>query len=88
MSRSRALLNADVMVRKSWALSDVPVMSLMYARSIPGGVPALQQIINALVTSTTFCILDGSGKDFERVCDWNDAHTSALAARSANHRRC
>jgi hypothetical protein len=62
-----ALLNADVMVRKSWALSDVPVMSLMYARSIPGGVPALQQIINALVTSTTFCILDGSGKDFERV---------------------
>lgn len=84
---SPALLNADLLAREGDVVDGVPVVSLCYARSIPGGVRALSLIVNALAVSTTFCSLDGSGKDFARL-GWIDAHTSALAARVACDSQC
>jgi hypothetical protein len=64
---SPALLNADLLASSGDPLMTVPVVSLRCARSFPLGMPALSRIVKALVVSTTFCSLDGSGKDFERV---------------------
>jgi len=64
---SPALLNADKLANLSDVVSGVPAISLRFARSMPYGLPALRLMVDALVTATNFCELDGSGKDFERV---------------------
>jgi hypothetical protein len=64
---SPALVNVDLLASERRAVYGVPAVSLRFARSIPDGVPNLSLIVNALVAATTFCSLDGSGKDFERV---------------------
>jgi hypothetical protein len=64
---SPALLNADMLANLSDVERGVPAISLRFARSMPYGLPALRLMVNALVTATNFCELDGSGKDFERV---------------------
>jgi hypothetical protein len=62
-----ALLNADLLATTSGDVQGVPAVSFRFAHSIPDGLPDLPPIVNALVASTTVCVLDGSGKDFERV---------------------
>jgi hypothetical protein len=63
---SVALLNADqVATRASRAV--VPSVSLGHASVVGDEHLPLFDEINVLILSTTFCKLDGSGKDFERV---------------------
>jgi hypothetical protein len=61
------LLNADMLAIASDRIDGIPVLSLRFSRSIPDGLPDLSLIVESLVAATTFCSLDGSGKDFERV---------------------
>jgi hypothetical protein len=66
---SLALLNADQLATNA-IVAVVPSVSLGHAAvllNVENKWPGLFSEIKALIVSTTFCKLDGSGKDFERV---------------------
>jgi hypothetical protein len=63
---SLALLNADQLATGEIE-SAVPSVSLGHAAAVEGSNEKLFDEIKAVIWSTTFCKLDGSGKDFERV---------------------
>jgi hypothetical protein len=63
---SLALLNADQLASGK-VKSVAPSVSLGHAAAVKGSNEKLFDEIKALILSTTFCKLDGSGKDFERV---------------------
>jgi hypothetical protein len=67
-----ALLNADLFAAEKADCDDgdaapdsVPVVSLRYAKSVKD--KDVRDTVAQLVEATTFCSLDGSGKDFERA---------------------
>jgi hypothetical protein len=64
---SPALLNADQLSTGKNIVPVVPSVSLGHAAIVEQTDVKLNSEIRALITSTTFCKLDGSGKDFERV---------------------
>jgi hypothetical protein len=64
---SPALLNADQLSTGKNIVPVVPSVSLGHAAIVDQTDGKLNSEIRALITSTTFCKLDGSGKDFERV---------------------
>ena len=63
---SLALLNADQLATGEIE-SAVPSVSLGHAAAVKDSNEKLFDEIKAVIWSTTFCKLDGSGKDFERV---------------------